>query len=116
MADLAFQFWERVDRLRGNKTLSELALVMDIKEQSLRAMRSQCRYPKGPAIQALASFLDSTPEYLVSGVESDNEKVIKHDSVIDFVKTNEKIHDIVQAMMDNPDIIPHIAALVELKK
>lgn len=110
---LAFQFWDRVDKLRGNKTLAELALVMDIKEQSLRAMRSQCRYPKGPAIQALASFLDSTPEYLVSGTESDSSRSTKQDNVLDFVKSNEKMYEIAKSLMENQDLLSAVSTIVK---
>lgn len=68
MAEFAFEYWERVDKLRGNKPLSEIAEAMGIKEQSLRNMRSECRYPKLSASRQLATYLGTTVDYLMTGV------------------------------------------------
>ncbi len=67
MAEFAFDYWKRVDELRGTKTLSDIAEAMGIKEQSLRNMRSDCRYPKLSASQQLAAYLNTNVDYLISG-------------------------------------------------
>ena len=70
MTDQAFFFWNRVDHVRGDRPLSVIAEAIGIKDQSLRAMRSQGRYPKSQQIHLLASYLGTSVEYLMSGETS----------------------------------------------
>lgn len=78
--EFGFEFWERIDELRNNQslTIEDLAKAMDMKEQSVKNMRSQCRYPKGPAIDAIARLLGTTSDYLVYGKE-DSRKELSSD-------------------------------------
>lgn len=71
MAEFAFQFWQRVDELRGRETLAELAAAIGVRDQSIRAMRSQDRYPKIETMNVLASHLGTTVDYLMTGKDSD---------------------------------------------
>lgn len=101
MADFAFEYWERIDELRGNKTLSELSKVMGIKEQSLRNMKSENRYPKLEATQRLASFLGTTVEYLMTGKEPEKAQV------------NDDYTYITKMLKDDPTLASSIANLIK---
>ena len=68
--EFGFEFWKRVDELRGIHTIAELANAMDMKEQSVKNLRSENRYPKKLAIEALARYLNTTVDYLMTGKES----------------------------------------------
>ncbi len=75
MADFAYEFWERVDDLKGKgDSLSQLAQVMGVKTQSIKNMRSECRYPKPASIKCLADYLGVSVSYLISGKESSTQK------------------------------------------
>lgn len=75
MADFAYEFWERVDDLKGKgDSLSQLAQVMGVKTQSIKNMRSECRYPKPASIKCLADYLGVSVSYLISGKESSIQK------------------------------------------
>ena len=92
MAEFAFEYWERVDKLRGTKPLSEIADAMGIKEQSLRNMRSECRYPKLSASRQLATYLNTTVDYLMTGV-------------LETPSTSSDYDYVVRAMDADPDLV-----------
>lgn len=98
-----FEFWKRIDEMRGNTTLNELAEVMDLKEQSLRAMRSQCRYPKRPAIEALARYLNTTADYLMTG----------NPPVIQKTADAPELKKIIVTLQENPKLMPFVEKYIE---
>lgn len=67
MALFAYDFWNRVDQLKGNIKLSQVAEETGIKYQTLRNQRSENRYPKKEDITKLAIYLKTTEEYLMTG-------------------------------------------------
>lgn len=101
MADFAFEYWERVDELRGDKSLSDLAKIMKIKDQSLRNMRSQNRYPKLEASQCLADYLGVSVSYLMTGKEPEK------------VQVNDDCTYIVKMLKDDPTLASSIANLIK---
>lgn len=111
--EFAFEFWKRIDDFRDEKglTIGEIARAMDMKEQSVKNMRSECRYPKKPAIQALANFLGTSYDYLMTGRgtargdESD---------VAGYLEGNAEAKAIVKAMMENPGLTEHLAAILKM--
>ena len=74
MASFGYEFWDRVDDLKGrDDTLFKLAQVMGVKTQTLKNMRSECRLPKPTSIKCLADYLGVSTDYLITGEEKSAE-------------------------------------------
>ena len=63
----AFDFWNRVDKLKGDIKLTKIAEDTGINYQTLRNQRSENRYPKNEDITKIAKYLNTTEEYLMTG-------------------------------------------------
>ena len=109
MSDLAYNFWERVDQVRGNKPLAEIAESIGIKNQSLRAMRSQNRYPKSKQIQLLANVLNTTVEFLITGNKESNNGLCEE---AQYVQDNLEARVLVRAIMDDPALLSPLSTIV----
>ncbi len=70
MAEFAFNFWERVDELKGDKSLKDIANDLGVSYATIKDMRTRCRYPKQELCTKLASYLSTTVEYLMTGTPS----------------------------------------------
>ncbi len=105
----AFYFWERVDDLRGEKTLSELASVMGLKEQSLRAMRSKLRCPKADALSRLSEYLNTTVEYLVHGTVTQDHDLPE----VEFVRNSPEARTLIRAIMKDPALLRALSLVIE---
>ena len=110
MNDGAYNFWGRVDDLRGERTLGELAAGMGLKEQSLRAMRSQMRYPKADALSRLADFLGTTTEYLVYGK---GDAVGRDLPEVEFVRQSPEARTLIRAVMQDPALLRALSLVIE---
>lgn len=104
----AYGFWRRVDELRGKTTLAELAKVIDVKEQSIRLMRSECRIPKTLAVNALADYLGTTAGYLIDGVESKTRDIPE----VEFVRSSPEAQALVRAVMRDPALLAALSAAI----
>lgn len=102
MADFAYEFWERVDDLKGKgDSLSQLAQVMGVKTQSIKNMRSECRYPKPASIKCLADYLGVSVSYLMTGKEPEK------------VQVNDDYTYITKMLKDDPTLASSIANLIK---
>ncbi len=102
---------ERVDELRGDMSLSEIADVMNIKGQSLRNMCSCNRLPKLEATQKLADYLHTTVDYLMTGI---------HIRPVDnlcpearYVQESPEARLLVSQVMKDPALLSALAAVIE---
>ncbi len=107
----AFQYWKRVDELRGDMSLSEIADIMNIKGQSLRNMRSCNRLPKLEATQKLADYLHTTVDYLMTGI---------HIRPVDnlcpearYVQESPEARLLVSQVMKDPVLLSALAVVIE---
>lgn len=105
----AYGFWKRVDELRGKTTLAELARVIDVKEQSVRLMRSECRIPKTLAVNALAEYLGTSSSYLIEGVKSEKKDIPE----VEFVRGSPEAQALIRAVMRNPRLMAALAVVIE---
>ena len=64
MALLGYEFWKRVDELRGDTKLSKLANDLNLNYTTIRNQRSENRYPKNEDISKIARYLGTTEGYL----------------------------------------------------
>lgn len=112
MADFGFLYWKRVDELRGRMTLSEIAEHSGIKEQSLRNMRSQNRFPKQDVSMKIAELLGTSVDYLVSGGEQQRKEEAECPEA-EFVKNNPEARLLIRAVMEDPSILPLVSALAK---
>lgn len=112
----AYAFWKRVDGLRQG-TLRELAEVIQMKEQSLRVMRSRCSIPNALAVKALAEHLGTTTSYLLTGVVEERKKPIeegrKDIPEVEYVRSNPEAQTLIRAVMRNPRLLEALAVVIE---
>ncbi len=104
MADFAVEYWKRVDELRGKSSLVDVAKAMDIKEQSLRNMRSENRYPKLDATKKLARFLNTSVDYLMDGKPSEENT------------SSENYRYVLHVMDSTPGVADSLASLIKQLK
>ena len=67
MADSAYDFWNRIDELRGTETLKDICEKTGIKYSRVRNNRSDVRFLKSQDMQIFADYLHTTPAYLMFG-------------------------------------------------
>lgn len=67
MAELAFEFWKRIDNLNDGKTLTSLAKKAEISYRNIKEQRSLNRLPKLEDAYKLAQTLSTTIEFLLTG-------------------------------------------------
>lgn len=69
--DIAREFWQRVDSLRGKMQLKELADIVEMSFVTLRNQKSGAtqKLPKTIHAIRIAKALGTTVEYLVTGAE-----------------------------------------------
>lgn len=101
MAEFAFQFWERVDELRGEKTLRQIATDLGANYPTIKDMRSRCRYPKQDLCIKIANYLGTTVEYLMTGKEPEK------------VPVNDDYTYITKMLKDDPTLASSIANLIK---
>lgn len=65
--DTARDLWDRVDELRGRRSVRELAEESGIIEGSLQVTRASGTLPKLPMLYALSKTLGTTMEWLYAG-------------------------------------------------
>lgn len=75
MALLGYEFWKRVDELRGDIKLSKLANDLKLNYTTIRNQRSENRYPKNEDISKIANYLGTTEGYLISGESGELSKL-----------------------------------------
>lgn len=88
----AFDFWNRVDKLKGDIKLTKIAEETGINYQTLRNQRSENRFPKNEDIAKIAKYLNTTDEYLMTGV-------------LETPSTSSDYDYVVRAMDADPDLV-----------
>lgn len=108
----AYDFWGRVDTKRGKITLGELSKAVDMKEQSIRAMRSACRVPKIPVVKAIADYLDTNADFLLSGIESKTPPDHCDFPEVEFVRQSPEARALIRAIMQDETLLQALSAVV----
>lgn len=109
----AYAFWRRVDALRKG-TLQELADVMQIREQSLRVMRSRCSMPRALAVKALAEYLGTTSNYLLTGEDGAEEPTTSREiPEVEYVRKNPEARALIRAVMNNSALLSAFTLVIE---
>ena len=103
------EFWDRVDILKGNRLLTDMASKTGIKYQHIRHLRSELRYPKADEIASIADFLDSTCDFLITGKTKGSLFSIESQ----YVEQNPDAKLLIRAIMKNPAILPLVSTLLK---
>ena len=101
-------FWDRVDKLRNGKSLKDLADSIGLNYTTLRNQRSKNRYPKRSEIEAIASFLGVSPDFLERGYER-----INITPEMDYVRRNRRAEWIMHRCMESEKMLAVLYAFVE---
>lgn len=119
MAVFAFEFWKRVDELKGDMFLQELAEKAGLNYRTMRNQRSRCTFPKPADMQAIAKVLGTTQEYLMTGLGSPNVTTPKQEGTPCFspealaVENDDRLKALVRACLRDPRLLDVISAVVE---
>ena len=103
------EFWDRVDILKGNRLLTDMASKTGIKYQHIRHLRSELRYPKADEIASIADFLNSTCDFLITGKTKGSLLSIESQ----YVEQNPDARLLIRAIMKNPAILPLVSTLLK---
>lgn len=103
------EFWDRVDILKGNRLLTDMASKTGIKYQHIRHLRSELRYPKADEIASIADFLNSTCDFLITGKTKGSLLSIESQ----YVEQNQDARLLIRAIMKNPAILSLVSTLLK---
>ena len=92
------EFWERVDELRGNMSIRDLAEKAGVSEPSLQTIRVMKTLPKIPITYAISLALGTTIEYLYTGVA--DEKIEDDVPLFKKIASDQNIVDICQRLVE----------------
>ena len=106
--DRAIEFWKRVDELRGNISLSDLSEAISVPYSTIRNQRTENRYPKRSEIEAIASFLGVSFDFLDRGFEH-----INITPEMDYVRRNKRAEWIMHRCMESEKMLAVVYAFVE---
>ncbi len=112
MVDRGYEFWKKVDKLRGDIGLYEFAEKVGINYRTMINQRSDNRIPKKEHLIKIADALCVSVGYLLSS--EDNNSLITPE--MSFVRDNEAARMLVRKMMEDPELLEHISALVLLSE
>ena len=102
-------FWTRVDELRGNTTLTKMCGDLGMKYTRVRDNRSDSRFPSQEDIIAMAKYLNTSLDYLITG--NSNSKISDFCEEAQYVQNNIEARALVRAIMDDPALLPPLSAL-----
>ncbi len=108
MKNTAYDFWKRVDELRGKMTISEIGERTGVKEQRIKHLRSEVRYPKLEDCILIAEILNASIDYLVFGTESGASSLEAR-----YVDSNAPARTLVAAIMKDPALLQALALVIE---
>ena len=111
MHDNGYDFWKRVDKLRGNLGLYDVANNAGIKYRTMLNQRSQNRIPKKEQLIKIANTF-GVPIGFLLGTEETDATIITPEMA--FVRDNEVARLLVRKMMDNPPILEALATVTSL--
>ncbi len=106
-----FDFWRRVDSLKGSASLADLAAVMGVKPQSVKNMRSQCKLPRTLMVRALADYLGTTATFLLEGAAGPAADIEPPE--VAFVRSSPEARALVRAIMRDPALLQALSAVIQ---
>ena len=106
--DRAVTFWKRVDDARGNVSLLDISEAISVPYSTIRNQRAENRYPKRSEIEAIASFLGVSPDFLERGYER-----INITPEMDYVRRNKRAEWIMHRCMESEKMLAVLYAFVE---
>ena len=118
MAQFAFEFWNRVDLLRKDMQLQDLARMAGISYKTLTNQRVEHRYPKAEDMKNIARVLGTTQEFLMTGVSPKMENGTSRVSISDCaeavaVYNDDRLKALVRACLRDPRLLDVISAVRE---
>lgn len=108
MENTAYEFWKRVDSLRGKRTITDIAVRTGVKEQRLMHLRSDNRYPKIEDCILIARDLNTSIDYLVFGSALSNQS-----NEARYVDSSPEAQVLVRALMRDPALLQALSAVIE---
>ena len=88
MAGSAYEYWQRVDDLLGEKPLSQMCRDLGVKYHTVLVMRSDVRFPKRDLEAKIAEYLGVPEAVLMYGEPpQDNHTPTRTDAIIDKLRT-----------------------------
>ena len=106
--DRAVNFWKRVDEVRGDMSLLDISNAISIPYSTIRNQRAENRYPKRSEIEAIASFLGVSSDFLEIGYER-----IKITPEMDYVRRNKRAEWIMHRCMESEKMLAVLYSFVE---
>ena len=88
MPSSAYEYWERVDEVRGAKSLAKICSDLGINYHTLRVARSSVRFPKRDISEAIANYLGVSEAYLMFGDQSSEPSAnTRTDAIMEKLRT-----------------------------
>lgn len=109
MNDKVYDFWKRVDGLRGQISLKELAEMTGIRYTRIRDSRSLCRAPSIYDAIKISETLGVSITYLATGKDS---PMLTPEMI--FVRDNKAARLLIRKMMDNSTLLEALSTVVTL--
>ena len=88
--------------------MADLASATGLNYATLKDMRTRCRFPKTEMLTILSRELNTTLDYLITGNNPEEHNCEE----ARYVQDHPEARAIVRLMMDEPELLPHISALV----
>ena len=104
-----YEFWKRVDILRGQVSLKELSIKTGIKYTRIRDGRSLCRSLTVDDAVKISDALGVSVNFLMTGKED-----MRLPPEADFVMRNEAARLLIRRIMDDPRLLDALAAVAAL--
>lgn len=111
MVDRGYEFWKRVDKIKGNLSLNDIANSAGINYRTMLNQRSQNRIPKKEQLIKIANAFRVSIGFLLGTEEIDNINITPE---MEFVRDNEAARLLVRKMMENPCLLDALAAVAAL--
>lgn len=115
MAQFAFEFWNRVDLLRKDLQLQDLARMAGISYKTLTNQRVEHRYPKAEDMKNIARVLGTTQEFLMTGENRDRKE--ERSSTLSpealAVEKDDRLKALVRACLRDPRLLEIVSAVIE---
>ena len=102
----AYEFWNRIDCSKGPMSLKELAEQANVKYTSIKDQRSKNRLPNLIDAYALASILNTTIDYLLTG---ENTSTLSEEA--QAVERDEKLRLLVNTLMHDPHLLEVVSTV-----
>lgn len=105
----AFDLWARIDGVRGNSRLLDIAKATGIKYQRIKEQRSSNRIPSAEDLFKIAKMLNVSMEYLLTGESTVNYQLCREAMM---VNQDEELKALVRAVSRDRRLLSAISAVV----